>query len=68
MSDAVRCPSCGESNSVIPIAYGMPDQESMEKSERGEILLGGCLITICQPTHFCKSCDEKFIVAADSLT
>ena len=66
MSNSVKCPSCGHSHSVIPIAYGMPDSDIIEKSEKGEVMLGGCLITICQPTHFCKSCHEKFMDTVDS--
>jgi len=38
------CPSCGSSN-FIPIVYGKPSQEAIEKEKRGEIVLGGCIVS-----------------------
>lgn len=36
------CRACGEL--VLPVLYGMPDPEAMEASERGELMLGGCMV------------------------
>ena len=27
----------------VPIVYGFPNDESMKKAERGEVVLGGCM-------------------------
>ena len=50
-----RCPSCG-SHRVIPIVYGMPGAELAEASERGEVQLGGCVVTDHDPVWHCKAC------------
>jgi hypothetical protein len=36
------CRACGER--VLLVMYGMPDPAAMEAAERGEFLLGGCMI------------------------
>ena len=37
-----RCPDCG--GPVLPVLYGMPDDEGMAASVRGELILGGCTV------------------------
>ncbi|MBR4447201.1 tetratricopeptide repeat protein [Methanobrevibacter sp.] len=64
--DAIRqvnekpvCPDCG--GKLIPIIWGYPSSDLLEKSLRGEVYLGGCVITI--PTNFhCKSCEKEFCI------
>lgn len=46
------CPTCGARG--VPIVYGMPGIELFEKAERGEIVLGGCVIDGEMPTHACE--------------
>jgi len=41
-ADPETCRACGEL--VLPVLYGMPDLEAIEASERGEVLLGGCIV------------------------
>ena len=53
------CPTCGSSNS-IPIVYGKPSLEAMKKAERGEIVLGGCIIRIDRNKFRCKDCGRDF--------
>jgi hypothetical protein len=36
------CEACG--GDVLPVLYGMPGPEMWEADERGEIILGGCMI------------------------
>ena len=55
----VSCPECGSSE-VIPIAYGMPGHELLEASERGEVEIGGCLISGDDPKHRCRACGHRF--------
>ena len=47
------CPSCGSSN-FIPIVYGRPSQEAIEKEKRGEIVLGGCIVSPDDNKFRCK--------------
>ncbi|MEK7486459.1 MAG: hypothetical protein AABZ60_19220 [Planctomycetota bacterium] len=51
------CPAC-HSIHIVPILYGMPDQELSEKANRGEVFLGGCCI---EDTHYhCKNCKKQW--------
>jgi transposase-like protein len=50
-----KCPSCGSSK-VVPIVYGLPDADLGEASEKGEVELGGCVITVDDPKWRCKTC------------
>jgi hypothetical protein len=52
------CPDCGAE--LIPVAYGMPSREMMEASMRGEVALGGCCITDCDPDVECPACERRF--------
>ena len=36
------CPDCG--GRVLPVLYGMPGEDAMEASRRGELILGGCTV------------------------
>lgn len=36
---------------AVPIAYGYPSSELFEAAERGEVVLGGCVIEVDSPTH-----------------
>ena len=49
------CPSCGAP--VVPVVYGMPDGELFERADRGEVVLGGCVILPAGPTWQCRGPD-----------
>lgn len=51
-----KCPQCG-SVTVVPIEYGMPDEDLIKQAMAGEVLLGGCCIEDGQPTRGCTECD-----------
>lgn len=53
------CPKCG-SHEVVKIIYGLPGPELVEKSERGEVLLGGCIVKEDNPDRACKSCRHRW--------
>ncbi len=59
-----KCPKCG--GKVVEILYGMPTSEAFEASERGELVLGGCCITldengkIADPDWQCIKCETQF--------
>jgi hypothetical protein len=54
-----RCPACG-SDRCIPIAYGMPGPELQVKVERGEVVLGGCVVWDGQPEWACTACGSEW--------
>ena len=49
-------PKCigGHSDSIILIVYGDPTKKTLEKSSKGLIYLGGCIVTDCDPHYYCK--------------
>jgi hypothetical protein len=51
------CRRCG--GRLLPIAYGYPGYEMWEAAERGELVLGGCVIFPGQPTSVCADCDQE---------
>ena len=62
------CPTC-KTGKLIPIVYGLPGRELMEQSDRGEIELGGCVVTQIidhhgirtnDPELHCPTCSSKF--------
>ena len=50
------CPRCG--GPLRPIAYGFPGPEMFEAAERGEIVLGGCVVFDDQPRSTCVRCED----------
>jgi len=55
--DQLTCTRCG-STDVIPIVYGMPDFDLAEAEQRGEVILGGCIVILGEdPQGRCRRCD-----------
>lgn len=63
-----NCPTCNAAK-LIPIVYGLPGGELMEQSDRGEIELGGCVVTQIidhngirtnDPELHCPACGSNF--------
>lgn len=52
-------PHCGNPD-VVRIVYGYPLGDDFEREQRGEIVLGGCVIGPESPTHVCRACGENF--------
>ena len=48
------CPTC--STQLRQIAYGYRTSEAFESAERGEIVLGGCIVMDDAPTWACRGC------------
>ena len=55
-----ECPACG--GKLVPILYGLPDSEAASAADRGEVELGGCLVTGDDPHLACASCHERYWV------
>lgn len=52
--NAQICPICKKKDQVVDILYGFPSEEMFEASDRGDIMLGGCEVSNCDPHHYCK--------------
>ena len=53
------CPNCA-SDDVIPIIYGLPSEETEESAQKGEFILGGCIVEEGSPNLYCKSCEHNW--------
>jgi hypothetical protein len=58
------CPSCG-SRDAIEIVYGLPDVELGRAAERGEVVLGECVIGPESPRYECRACGAGLPWIAD---
>ena len=45
-----QCPACGSAD-VCEIVYGYPAPELAAQAQRGEVVLGGCVIESEPPAH-----------------
>jgi len=61
---AVACPACG--GKLVSIVYGLPGPEAAEAANRGEIALGGCLVTGDDPQFQCVACRVAYWRKRDS--
>lgn len=52
------CPVCKSDKNSIPVVYGKPSAQGIERAEKGEIKLGGCMAGQDSPKHYCKK-DKK---------
>jgi hypothetical protein len=59
-----RCPACG-SGDAVRIAYGYPSLELGQAAERGEVVLGGCLVGPESPDYECRRCGAALPWVAD---
>jgi len=51
----LRCVKCGKTERK-PVVYGYPDPGTMERAERGEVVLGGCEIGKPLRPWWCDDC------------
>ena len=49
------CPACG-SRAAVLVAYGYPSAETWEAEQRGEVVIGGCLVGPESPAYECRDC------------
>lgn len=60
MRERPPCPACGE-GTLHPIIYGLVrDGKLREKADRGEVVLGGCLVGEDSPKWECPECGHRF--------
>lgn len=53
------CPRC-RSDKVVPVVYGMPSAELVEKSRAGRVALGGCVVFPDAPDWRCVTCGHEW--------
>ena len=53
------CPKCKQKTGVN-IVYGYPGFDLVEREERQEIVLGGCILEENQPDRQCISCEHQW--------
>ena len=58
------CPDCG--GKLIPIVWGYPSPDDLQRSFRGEVSLGGCNILI-KANYHCKDCLHDFNLADEGV-
>jgi len=61
MSRKAACPACGGAG--IPIEYGLPDAELWEAEQRGEAVIGGCIVEPDNPDYLCGSCGQRWLAS-----
>ena len=52
-------PKAKHKHEWIPIVYGLPGGDLWEAADRGEVSLGGCLISPGNPTEECVLCGKR---------
>ena len=52
-----RCAQCG--GEALPVAFGYPGPEMIAAVERGEIVLGGCIVDDDDPAWECSECGTR---------
>jgi hypothetical protein len=50
-----RCPNC-RAKAGVPVQYGLPTRAAAEAAARGELVLGGCVLTDDDPPRCCTNC------------
>jgi hypothetical protein len=50
-----RCPHC-RSRAGVPVQYGLPTLDAVAAAERGEVVLGGCVLGDDDPPRCCTAC------------
>jgi hypothetical protein len=52
-----KCPDCTGAPTGGPLVIGLPDAKTFEAAERGDVVLGGCLMEPGpQPRWACPEC------------
>lgn len=58
----IQCPHC-KANDMAPILYGLPTTDMIDLARQDIIALGGCVVDINNPTHYCYNCNETATTA-----
>lgn len=44
---------------MVPIVYGFPTEETFEEADKGNVVLGGCIIDFDDPQWACVLCKKE---------
>ena len=58
-SKRTPCPKC-QSKKILPIQYGEPSMATLDNSEAGKLVLGGCCVTEESTKWYCVDCEHEF--------
>ena len=61
----IRCPACHAEMRPKPILWGYPTRQGFEAAERGELVIGGCLVGGDDQTHVRPRCRARLKESAD---
>ena len=64
VTGAGHCPECG--GALVPVVYGFPLGETIAAIERGEVMVGGCIVEDGQPREGCPTCSARSDIFATS--
>lgn len=53
---------------MLPIVFGLPTYSTFEAAERGEVVLGGCMLESNRPTHRCAACRKDVLLEGNGCT
>jgi hypothetical protein len=56
------CPGCG--GKLVRILYGLASLSGFADAERGEAVLGGCLVSGADPNLQCLGCGQRYRIQA----
>ncbi|PWW23364.1 hypothetical protein JD79_02538 [Geodermatophilus normandii] len=56
---APTCPHCPDAPAGVPYVLGLPSAEAFEAAERGEVVLGGCVLSEPVPAWACPRCEAS---------
>jgi hypothetical protein len=59
---SATCPRCGAFAPMLPIVFGYPTPDTFLAAERGDLALGGCVVSGEDPTHQCSACGNDVIL------
>lgn len=57
----LHCWVCGQLRPMIPIVYGLPGNALIEAADRGEVVLGGCMVPLVEPARACGTCRTPIV-------
>ena len=60
MSKKMKCPVCNKTDMVVPIMYGYPSELMRKKAQKGEAVIGGCVMEDDNPLWYCNRDKTSF--------
>jgi hypothetical protein len=60
------CPTCKKAK-LVPLIFGLPGMDLMEREARREVVLGGCVSSEFPPELECLGCAARFMRDRDRL-